>query len=1251
MMNQRLMKKEKLMTQNELYNQLVNLRNKLKNQYKENGRMPTICTDDALQELASHPPRFKEELTHIEGLGDTFVEKYGNYFMEILNIYHNSSTTAVKITKNVRETLKSLENRLVNISRKNRLLFMGKVYSKNAFDMYDTNPEYNNQVLKLLSGSINQLTLCEINLKGEWNEDKRFKKALQLIREVTKEQRETGQYDLYIGYPYVIGNTFGEDFQIRAPLALFPVTYEKFADKITIKRDKEKDILFNSNLILTQNKFLGKADDLPNIILEEFNKDTFISDLINFYKTYEINILGEVAPLEKFEDISIKNFPKLQNGQYTLCNHAILGKFSMHTSAIQKDFKELCSADTINILADELLKGIEEMDSIPPQDTTHSMKEVSEMSINYINDLNSSQEQALIASSELDKLVIQGPPGTGKSQTITSLIADAVNKGKNVLMVSQKKAALDVIHSRLGNLSSFAIMLNDMKDKSGFYKQIHNLFSCNKDSSFDMESFRQVSMNIDKDIEKFSEIAKSLTSKQLNGVSLFEIYADNVNNYWLNQSDSAERDLFLGAISKQVLETDYKKLSEIFNKFSEHNLVTTALAHYDIETSHPWLKDMKPDLKLLDRKNMEKEFATWIKEQEDFLRQGFFAKLFGKSKRKKSLNILFNKYFNSNKSQSLAMNNPLSFGCGLQEYEEYFSTIHTFSELSTEDIEYLEIIHKLNKIIPDQTIDIHNKLKDFIIHYLLSDFEESNRVAMYNIENFTAIASRICRNMQDKKDLCKTRLKDTLATQFYTEILMSKRYLEICRQIENTRKWSVAKFVKKFSFELFSGIKIWLMTPETVSEVLPLENGLFDLLIFDEASQIYIEKGIPSIVRAKKVVIAGDHQQLRPSSLGFGRIDIDDENLLEDDEANAALEEESLLDLARFKYPSVLLNYHYRAKYEELINFSNYAFYDGRLNVSPNTDTPETPPIEFIKIDDGMWTNRCNRKEAQKIVSLVKKVFKTRQNNETIGIITFNTNQRDIILDELDRECLKDQDFASLYKKELIRENNGEDIGIFVKNIENVQGDERDHIIFSIGYAQNEDGKIVRNFGWLNQDGGENRLNVAISRAKRKITIVASIFPEELYVDDLKNDGPKLFRKYLDYAWAISNRDSTTASAILQSLASVETQQNISKNTPLVSQICQELSSLGLDVETNVGMGNYKVDIAVKSPKGNNLIGIELDSNLYTLNIDTRERDIFRKNYFECRGWKIYRLWSINWWKNKDKELDNIVKLYNSLNK
>ncbi len=1244
------------MTKQELYRKLSNLRNRLRKKFSANGRAPLICTDDALSELVEQAPRHKEDLSKINGLGGVFTEKYGDYFMIELNKYHDSNISTKRLRKDVKETLKNLENRLVNISKRNRLLYMGKIYNKYSFDLC-ANEEFNKDLLSLLIGKKQTLKLCKIS-NNRSDAEKRYKRLLPLLREITKDFKEYGQYDLYIGYPFVIGKTKGEDFSVRAPLVLFPVNYEREDDEVTIKFDKTKDILFNNNLVLLQNKFLSKNQELPNNVLEEINKDNFAQQILEYYKSssIEINCSVDLNNIITFKDIKADEFPKYEDGEFHIEPNAVLGKFSLYSSALQRDFKNIIEDTQINKLLDELLSNMdsidfytEELDLDDEPDENNEVKHFSEKDLNYINELNSSQEQAILSLDNEDKLVVQGPPGTGKSQTITSLIADAVNKGHNVLMVSQKKAALDVIYSRLGTLSSFAIFLSDVKDKENFYKQLYNLVMLNKSITTGIEeNFSEVALSIDEKINNLESIADKFYESKINGTEIYKIYQENEQNAF--KSKNKFEDAFYNAVPEDFVNTDYFKLEKMREKFEDKALYNKVGEYFDIYSKVPYITDLKNDLNNFDLKQMEKDFDSFVLAQNDYLKKNFIIKFFTQFKRKKELNQLFESYFSKLDSKKLVFNNPSNLNIIPANYFKFKESKLVFDGLDENEKEYCKAICDIKKDNLD--IDINNYLFDFLINCIIENFEHTNTETVANVVNFNSIVKSIIKSMQQKKELTKTRLKNTLISAYYQNIYESKRYYEMCRQIESTRKWNVAKFLKKFSFELFSGIKIWLMTPESVSEVLPLEKGLFDLLIFDEASQIYIEKGIPSISRANRVVIAGDHKQLRPSSLGTGRIDYDEEaEEFEDEQENAALEEESLLDLARFKYPSVLLNYHYRSKYEELINFSNYAFYDGRLNVSPNIKEPSAPPIEVIKINDGKWIDRCNRNEALKVVQTIKKFLSNRQHNETLGVITFNSNQRDLILDELDRECLKDREFSLICKKEFERKENGEDFSLFVKNIENVQGDERDCIIFSIGYAKNEAGKVIRNFGWLNQRGGENRLNVAITRAKQKIYIITSILPQELYVDDLKTKGPHIFRKYLEYSYAISNGDKELAKQVLYSFTDENKTAGDDNtfNSKFEKQVYASLLDKGLKVDTLVGVGQYKIDFAIKDKHNNYVLGIECDGKLYNDSVLTRERDIYRQKYLESRGWKMYRIWSYSWWHNKDKEIENIVKLYNSL--
>jgi superfamily I DNA and/or RNA helicase len=469
--------------------------------------------------------------------------------------------------------------------------------------------------------------------------------------------------------------------------------------------------------------------------------------------------------------------------------------------------------------------------------------------------------------------------------------------------------------------------------------------------------------------------------------------------------------------------------------------------------------------------------------------------------------------------------------------------------------------------------------------------------------------------------------------------------MDIKRILESTRKPSVKAFIDIFQLELMSNVRIWMMTPEVVSAIIPLVYGMFDLVIFDEASQMYVEKGIPAIYRAKKVVIAGDTKQLRPSSLGIGRLEDEDEYYEDKVLRDVSIDAKSLLDLARYKYQETILNYHYRSKYEELIAFSNHAFYEGKLIVSPNQTNSEKPPIEYVYVKDGVFENRRNDEEAKAVVKLIKKVFRDRKNNETIGVITFNSTQRDLIENYIDEELFKRSRYQKEFETELFRSDDGEDTSLFVKNIENVQGDERDIIIFSMGYAKDPFGVVKRRFGWLNNDGGQNRLNVAISRAKKKIYFVSSLFPEELKVEDLKSTGPKLLKDYMRYCYYVSNKKTELAKDVLNKLHSNENGDSDENISELIQDIKRRLERNNYQVEVSIGIGNYSINLAVYNEETKSYtLGIIVDvGNGYSL--DAR-RDLFhQEKYLEARNWKLYRVFSSNWYTNPNKEMRNIREL------
>jgi len=447
-----------------------------------------------------------------------------------------------------------------------------------------------------------------------------------------------------------------------------------------------------------------------------------------------------------------------------------------------------------------------------------------------------------------------------------------------------------------------------------------------------------------------------------------------------------------------------------------------------------------------------------------------------------------------------------------------------------------------------------------------------------------------------KQELSQEILLLKLREQTYQELVVNRlqnvvTYRELQHQTTKKRKlWSVRKLLENHSEEIFKLIPCWMASPESVSAIFPLtgENptdSLFDLVIFDEASQCFAENGIPAIYRGKQIVIAGDSKQLQPTDLYQIRYDeeVEDEPILEID---------SLLDLAAQYLPQAWLKGHYRSHSLDLIDFSNQHFYKNSLQLLPHFAEirQNKPAISYIKLD-GFWENNTNPIEAQKVLEIVQDL-KQKAPNKTIGVVTFNFKQADLIYQTISPVL-------------------GEGWGI-IKNIENIQGDEYDIVIFSIGYAPNIHGKLLMNFGSLNQQGGENRLNVAVTRAREFIYIVSSILPHQLQVEQAQNLGPKLLKKYLEYALEVS-----------QGNYSPEPHSTEKFNTRwlLKHQLVRNNNGFYLELPF--------ADITVKEAGSYESL-ILTDDDLYYESISPKDAHAYLPISLKAKGWNFKRLWSRN---------------------
>lgn len=411
-----------------------------------------------------------------------------------------------------------------------------------------------------------------------------------------------------------------------------------------------------------------------------------------------------------------------------------------------------------------------------------------------------------------------------------------------------------------------------------------------------------------------------------------------------------------------------------------------------------------------------------------------------------------------------------------------------------------------------------------------------------------------------------------------------------------------------------------LMSPLSVAQYLTTNSSPFDVVIFDEASQIPVWDAIGAIGRGRNAIIVGDPRQMPPTSF-FSR----SKDAEEDDDTMTEKDMESILDeCLACNIPSLNLNWHYRSKSESLIAFSNHQYYEQKLTTFPAPCTHDNA-VHYHHVKGTYEPGNSKRINLSEASALVAHVIKTLRDPDfryteasSIGIVTFNTQQQMLIEDLLETERAKDESLEPYFS-----ENNPE--AVFVKNLENVQGDERGVIYFSTTFGHDAKGKMSMNFGPLNLMGGERRLNVAITRARSAMHVFTSMLPEDIDLSRTRARGAADLRGFLDYA----RRGAT---------AYLELQQGIRlpEKDSLIARLSNDLSARGWKCHTNVGVSDFHIDIAVEHPKFPNIVlaGITTDGYSYASANTARDRDVLRHSVLHFLGWRLLRVWGIDWWRN-----------------
>ena len=579
-------------------------------------------------------------------------------------------------------------------------------------------------------------------------------------------------------------------------------------------------------------------------------------------------------------------------------------------------------------------------------------------------------------------------------------------------------------------------------------------------------------------------------------------------------------------------------------------------------------------------------------------------------------------------------------GLGCLRFGEFIETIEKWCQ-SPEKIKPIIDYNKLDVYLRKNGLGLHPILDRTLKSEMTAkDMNNLLRLARYKavlIRAKTRFGSIVAFNAMDYDGKVKMFQKYEKLEMEYNKALVleahAERILDYHSRTEQRlreyipatekSKPSIRKSFASFGEEILQVKPVVMMNPLSVATYIPPESIEFDLVIFDEASQIPPEDAMGSILRGRKSIVIGDPKQLPPTDF-FKTIVGEDE-----DEGDESADYQSILDLFLGRpFKDHMLLWHYRSKHESLIHVSNGEFYDSSLIVvsSPNYGSKDLG-LKFNLVKEGSYDRGGTRQNEKEAEAVAKKAMKhaREKGRESLGIATFSKAQQDKIEEKLDIFRSKDRSCESFFKSE---------DSFFIKNLETVQGDERDVIFVSLGYGKDANGKLSRNFGPINRKGGEKRLNVIMTRARKRCELFANFSPNEMksYLSGQQspNKNIGILYKFMEYAKTGRIESKPPPQRPPDSAFEID--------------VCKEIEKMGYRVTPQIPSCEFYIDLAVHHPgkSGVYVLGVECDGATYHRTRWAKIRDRIREDILKKNGWKIYRIWSTDWFNSRENEIEKL---------
>ena len=1085
--------------------------------------------------------------------------------------------------------------------------------------------------------------------------------------------RATGSWSLCLGWPLVLMPRQGKKPRC-APLLLWKieVAVDGQEARFSLREEgAEFNFVLQAHLIKEYNISIEWESDNTDDLSALEGK---LKRALAVWKKCE-NRLEFTKLIRKFEE------EKFASDSPIVAPCAIIGQASFKGRRLLEELKKLHECgDDFGLLNRLLVAG--------KWAQTPAAKEPHESEKWLVSESDAAQERAIWQARLEEMMLIKGPPGTGKSQTIVNLIADAASHGKQVALICDKKPALDVVRERLekAGLGGLTAQIDEpAKDRRNFIQRVRTITS--RASLLDAETRNRLSKSVsesEKTCERASE--KQGAAYSVRGHLRAQIYkAKESTGFDPFFKHEYVMSAFRSALGEQLDQAQ----SDHWIEKAESLVQDWQKCDYP---NNPW-RDIKEDWDLGEIPRLQAGISEMLRQCENLAEKrqllpcgaalaiaenpligAHFAAFLAPSRREAArqfgrLIAGTRRAFDSTELESP----PLWRGVFDQNGESGYARY----ERSIDQIEIIQRVRCLLRenrcfqILADNFSDQVSHWPEILLATICALRYKRPRVG---VEKFNAALRQLKREIKEKRTHDKREICRTYPRQKRLAEDLERRNLLRLRASGGISKTPLRSIYHKGAESIWSVFPILLTKPDVASELLPLRPGTLDLVIIDEASQMFTADAMPIYYRAKRIVVCGDDKQMPPSDIFNSARDDDDDDSedgdFEDDEPEKTkkgyapadgrfelLEAVEHFLLSRGENARPLLEVHYRSLPNELIEFSNHAFYGGKLQAAPsNIDLPECLGKRPICVEEcgGTFENGVNQAEIDRIVEKLREIWRA-PNPPSVGVIVFNIDQAKALEHAIAKAKKLDSTFCAAYEKAVAEDEEESSASFFVRSVERVQGDERDIIILGTIYGQES-----RNFGLISnrKKGGYRRLNVAITRAKKGMFVFTSLGDNFSH----RKEGPLnpgenaaserwYLWMYLRYARAISDGDRETAGQVLHELNPAYAPFSTGEpDSEFEIQVANFLRGKGYAVDYQIGESGFRIDLGVKKNASDvrYLCGVECDGRQYHSGWHARHNDIWRQDILEKKGWNIVRIWSDEWFNSsagKENLLAEIRKL------